>query len=624
MTDSVILAFISRKWKVFLSCFQNTVSCHIMREVYRGIGGAWTNSVFVSAFCRDSGCDSRASGGIVQKIFYLPFAFLGLFAGRTGVRVCGWFKSTLLYRVLYCIVNNLVALQTRFLGVLLLTGGGVYLIYGKSYTDIIPLAVCATGIILCLFNFSILNALRFSVINWLFKTFLSHEPAFDYFDEAETEKRGRLWIAAAAGALCGFVAAHFSVIIALGLVGALIFLFKTEFAVGATVFAIPFIPTMAAAGLVVLCFVSLVLQKTAQGDKIWKCGVMGALILCFMLIVLVCSIASASVGSSLQICFLYVVFLSFYFTVINAVKTKDQLYATLLGFMLSGLLVAAYGIIQYAFGLDMDKQVWIDEAMFSDIKMRAFSTLENPNVLGEYLLLIIPVAVAFMWFKKGVWPKIAYAGITGVLLLCLVLTMSRGCWVGLLIAMAIYITFVDGRYWLLGLIGLALLPSFIPESILNRFLSIGNLNDTSSSYRMFIWLGTVAMLKDYWIAGIGPGRIAFNLVYPQYAYQGIIAPHAHNVYLQMTAETGIAGIACFLLICIVFFRRIASAARALEKKSSDRIMGIALASGVAAFLVQGAFDYVFYNYRVFLMFWMVLALGIVLRDISCRKEQADD
>lgn len=40
--------------------------------------------------------------------------------------------------------------------------------------------------------------------------------------------------------------------------------------------------------------------------------------------------------------------------------------------MISGLFVAAYGVIQYVFGLDMDKQVWVDEEMFTDIKMRAF------------------------------------------------------------------------------------------------------------------------------------------------------------------------------------------------------------------------------------------------------------
>lgn len=46
-------------------------------------------------------------------------------------------------------------------------------------------------------------------------------------------------------------------------------------------------------------------------------------------------------------------------------------------------------------------------------------------------------------------------------------------------------------------------------------------------------MGTLAMLKDYWMCGIGPGDAAFNLVYPKYSYSGIVAPHAHNLFLQI-------------------------------------------------------------------------------------------
>ena len=57
-----------------------------------------------------------------------------------------------------------------------------------------------------------------------------------------------------------------------------------------------------------------------------------------------------------------------------------------------------------------------------------------------------------------------------------------------------------------------MLPFVLPETIINRFLSIGNMADSSTSYRVYIWLGTIAMLKDYWFCGIGPGAAAFNQV----------------------------------------------------------------------------------------------------------------
>lgn len=624
MTDSAILCFLRSKWMAFLRLFYQTWSYRLMHRVYHAVAGAWTNSALVRAFCRDSNPDNTVNHSLIFKIFYLPFAFFGLFAGKKGVKVADWWKTTAVWRVCYCLAHNLIALNTRFLGVMLLSGGAVYLVAARSLTAILPLAAAILGAVLCLFDVSLLRALGYSIVKWFFKTFLAIEPRFDYDDEAQTSAKGRLWIALGCGLVGGFLAAYVSPLAAVGILGVVVCLFSVEFAVGATVFAIPFIPTMAAAGLVILCFVSLFFRKMGDGDRVWKFDALGLLIVLLMVIILVCSLTSVAVSSSIQICLLYFAFMSFYFTIINTVKTKQQVYTMLAVFVVSGFFVAAYGIIQYVFGLDMDKQVWIDEEMFSDIKMRAFSTLENPNVLGEYLLLVIPVSIAFLWCKKGVWAKVGYAGVTGVLLLCLVLTMSRGCWVGLLVAAAIYITFVDGRYWLLGFVALAALPSFLPDSILNRFLSIGNLADSSSSYRMFIWLGTLRMLRDFWLVGIGPGTIAFNMVYPRYAYTGIEAPHSHNVYLQMMTETGVAGLVAFLLICIFFFQRIASGVKGLAKKSMDRIMGIAIASGIAAFLVQGVFDYVFYNYRVFLMFWMVLAFAMCLRYTSRKKEAAYD
>ena len=63
-----------------------------------------------------------------------------------------------------------------------------------------------------------------------------------------------------------------------------------------------------------------------------------------------------------------------------------------------------------------------------------------------------------------------------------------------------------------------------------------------TSYRVYIWLGTIAMLKDYWLSGVGPGQSAYSKVYAHYGYNGISAPHAHNTYLQVMCETGIAGI----------------------------------------------------------------------------------
>ena len=144
--------------------------------------------------------------------------------------------------------------------------------------------------------------------------------------------------------------------------------------------------------------------------------------------------------------------------------------------------------------------------------------------------------------------------------------------------------------------------------MISRFTSIGNLTDNSTSYRVYIWIGALAMLKDYWLCGIGPGDGAFNMVYPAYSYNTIVAPHSHNLFLQMVCDAGICALVVFLLLLFNFFRDMCSAI-GKEKNWTSRVLQIGITAGVCGFMVQAMTDYSFYNYRVMFLFWAYLALG---------------
>ena len=92
-------------------------------------------------------------------------------------------------------------------------------------------------------------------------------------------------------------------------------------------------------------------------------------------------------------------FVLFYFVVINVITTRKQLKMILYVMLTVGTLTAIYGIYQYKYG-DVYSQAWLDSEMFEDIRMRVYATLENPNVYGEYLILIIPLLFLFFGQKK--------------------------------------------------------------------------------------------------------------------------------------------------------------------------------------------------------------------------------
>ena len=174
----------------------------------------------------------------------------------------------------------------------------------------------------------------------------------------------------------------------------------------------------------------------------------------FLIVLLISSLASFARIGSLKVWAMYFVFVGFYFVVINTVKTKEQLYGLFKMLVISGALVALYGVMQYVFGWTTSN-AWIDEEMFEDATMRVYSTLGNPNVLGEYLLLILPVAAVYMlkykWKELSKW---TYGAMFLVLALCLVLTQSRGCWIGFMVSVVIFVTFYEGKWW--GLIPIVL------------------------------------------------------------------------------------------------------------------------------------------------------------------------
>ena len=526
-------------------------------------------------------------------------------------------------------LHNLLALNTRFIGGLtLFTALGAAaagIIAGAGIS--IPLCVIAViGALIMLIDLNLTSYLKDSWIMKIFTHLTGIEPDFNkVFNPRYTKKPSRLWLSVILGAAAG-LAAYLSPLLPLLIIGGLFGLFTVLRAplagVYFTIFLAPLAPTMVMVGLSLLSLFSLIIKGVCDRKFRWRFDGMGFLILGMLAIYLIASIFSFARLNSLSIFLVYMSFMLFYFVVINTVKTRRQLFDALALFVLSGALVCLYGVAQYVFGWDT-ASAWMDEEMFTDIKMRVYSTLENPNVLGEYILLVIPVCVGLVWERSKKLSKAMYAALAGLMFLTLILTFSRGCWIGFIIVAGVYVTFVCGKLWGLALIALPFVPMVIPESIINRFVSVGDMTDSSTSYRVYIWFGTFGMLKDFWASGIGPGTQAFKSVYPFYSYSGIVAPHSHNMFLQIFVESGIVGISIFLILLFMFFKKMIGGYQCTSKKGSKLgTMIVAVAAGVLGFCVQGMFDNCFYNYRVFLIFWYVLALGMAAVYVARDEQKA--
>lgn len=378
---------------------------------------------------------------------------------------------------------------------------------------------------------------------------------------------------------------------------------------------LPFSPTMGLVALTSWCALCWVM-KLISGKRTLKIEPVDVWIMVFGIIYLAGGIISAGRTASFKHSIVFFDFLLGYFMMANLIRTGVWVKRCAVAIVAGSALVSLYGVYEYLFGLT--ETIWQDTEMFENISGRVVSTFGNPNVLAEYLLLTIPIALSLVFAAKKGWKKLASFGVFGVGMICLALTWSRGAWLGLIIAGLIYLLMLNHRTLLLifgGIFSLPFLPYLLPQSIISRFTSIGNLADTSTSYRVNIWKGALNIARDFFISGVGTGNQAFVTVYPKYSLAGIEgAPHSHNLYLQLLVELGIFGLLLFIGAMVSFSRANFSFYRSdVSAKTGHRYISIGGFSGVLAVLAQGMTDYVWYNYRIFLLFWLLVGLTIASR-----------
>ena len=193
-----------------------------------------------------------------------------------------------------------------------------------------------------------------------------------------------------------------------------------------------------------------------------------------MLLIIISTITSIDRTGSFRDLAIHLTSIGFLVVIANNINTKKDFNILVNVLIFSATILALYGLYQYKVGVEMEDK-WIDLSNNPDVKTRIYSVFGNPNIFAEYLIMTIPISVALFWNSKKLGKKFLYLVTSLILALALVLTLSRGGWVGFAFGMLIFILLIEKKL-LLSIIPIALLGIyFLPQSILNRILTIGNL-----------------------------------------------------------------------------------------------------------------------------------------------------
>lgn len=370
-----------------------------------------------------------------------------------------------------------------------------------------------------------------------------------------------------------------------------------------------------AAALFLVYFLCILSGKKELGKQAY--GIWFPFLL-FMFITLYSVIGSLDVGDSIRVAFFFITAFLLCLLVQGTCGAEESMEKLLSFMTVAVCITAAYGIVQRVLGVEADASL-TDLELNSDMPGRVFSTLGNPNNFAEFLMLFTPFAFAWTLTAKGTVQKGFGFLSVGLAVLSLLLTYSRSGWLAFLVAVLVFIALYNKKLLpIILLVGLLCIP-LLPESILNRILTIGNLEDSSSSYRVDIWTGSIAMLRDgYWLYGTGLGAGAFTTVYPAYAIgTSRVAPHTHMQFMEMLAEMGVLGLIAILWFSVSLVRR--TAVWAGKAKGSLRAVLCAAAASMAGITAIGFVEYTWFYPRVMLAFF--ICAGIAMAAVKLAKEQ---
>ncbi len=289
------------------------------------------------------------------------------------------------------------------------------------------------------------------------------------------------------------------------------------------------------------------------------------------------TVAAQSVTASIKELIKWIEFLAVLLLGAKYLRTRKQIWILVVVMLLAGVSQAFYGYAQNFLNLG-------PQSFIRDGGLRVYGTFNQPNPYAGYINMSLPIALSLMLLGRN-WATRILAGIVAVLLgAAEYLTKSNGGEIA--ITVAILFVFIVGFPQLrklaaiagVGLLVLiaALLAGVIPQRLTRPILSKLGLvaisftspsaQDYSTAERLAHWIAGINMFLDHPFTGVGIGN--YGPAYAPYHVTIFVnsLDHAHNYYINISAETGIIGFTTFALFLIAMFIAGGRAYRAISKK----------------------------------------------------------
>jgi putative inorganic carbon (HCO3(-)) transporter len=358
-------------------------------------------------------------------------------------------------------------------------------------------------------------------------------------------------------------------------------------------------------------------------------GMIGYLVVLVLSATLVGGARSSAVGPTIT-------FLSegllLYVLVSNAVRTTHLLRAVVWTVILAGAfmgLVSVWQELTHSYHQALGGLAQVDVTGFdvgtgisgNGLRPRLAGPIGEKNRYAQVLLVLLPLALSRLRAERRGSMRLLAGACAALILAGVVLSFSRGAGVALLIVLlaAGALRMISLRQTLAILAVVVGLAAVIAPDYIVRLQSLGGADtalsqssgvDGAIQGRATENIAALHVFRDHPVLGVGPGQF-FNRYSAQYGNALDLRfleqnRRAHNLYLEIAADTGLLGLAAFVGIVAVTMaqlRRLSVLCRARAPELAS--LGQALLLALIAYMASGAFLQLAYQRY----FWFLMALA---------------
>jgi O-antigen ligase len=253
---------------------------------------------------------------------------------------------------------------------------------------------------------------------------------------------------------------------------------------------------------------------------------------------------------------------------------------------------------------------------------RAAGPVGEKNRYAQVLLVLLPLGVGRIKDAAGRWRRLLAAAATLLILAAVVLTYSRGgvIAVGVMVLAAVVLRFIRLKTLAAGAVVVLIFALLAAPTFVQRVVSIGGAADLFSDSaddaegaivgRATSNLAAFNVFLDYPLLGVGPGLYGpyYSVPYAnQLGLRHFDEPRrAHNLFLEVAAETGALGLGTFLIVLGATIVPLLALRRGWQKLNIEHAnLASALLLALIGYLTAGLFLHLAYERYL----WLLVALA---------------